>query len=509
MATGSKVHALLKSVQNGKTLRDCHTAKTFLNALIESDDDLGTLYVLTQEDLDGEKSVKKALSLVNSSAEILKFLAFLGKDDLNKGSAKQCVEKCYMTAFETPGLLPLLLDDLKNRRIKLNSDCIVLTWFLVAVVRIDPSSREDRKVLEMVDILLGMHKSDAGDAISALLYSHFHKTEDRGGAVAFDPRCVQSLANLQDLSPQHDNDFPLDFRRIEILPTVEELKSSSLVGIALCGHDSSVPIGVASSRVLERQFRLLREDMLAPMKEEMKTELELPQNKQRRVFNAPELVDVVLEPRACLLVRVGVPPLLRGRLKSMKPKEISAFFEEGGGRRVLGKESMVAFIGKDKASGHEVKAVGLVVRRDPKEFAVHQGFLTVGIAFSDDIIHEMLSLLEFQPNREHSSGNQDDKHSNKGKSFMRGTRYSTCIFQATSSYFSYEPVLRTLQDMDNIPFAEELVMNSPPLPVEASNGYRMPSSVRDKLQSDLSQLQAVERAMLQRVSLVQGPPGTG
>jgi hypothetical protein len=480
------------------------SAKALLNAIVSSNDDLGTLCTLADESLEGVRILKNALSVVDDPLEVVRFLDFLGKDELNKGTAKRCVEKFYMAAFTTPGLLDQLHESLQNRRITGTNNYSVLTWFLAAVVSIDSSAREKRSVLEIVDMLLRLDsgESNACSAISALLYSNFRPADAARGDVVFDPGSVQSLTHLQDLNPQHDNDHPLDFRRVEILPTVEELTSTALTSVGFPEPSDSMPVGVACGHLLNRQFRLLREDMLAPMKEEMKTELELPPNKQRRVFGAPEIVDIVLEPRACLLVRVGIPLALRERLKGMKRNDLCNFFEESG-RRVLGKESMVVFLQKNDSTGHVVQAVGLVVRRDVKELAVHDGYLTVGIAFSDSFLNEMLSTLQFQPNYDKGQHDNNDKHK---KPFKRGSRFASCLFQATSSYFSYAPVLMTLQTMSNIPFAEEIAMNSPPLPVNST--CRIPRRIEEKLASDRSQLNAVKSAMRQRMTLVQGPPGT-
>jgi hypothetical protein len=490
----STVHVLLDKASKRLTLWDSKSAKELLRAIITSGDDLSTLYTLTE----AERSLKSALALVNDPVEILKFLEFLGKDELNRGSAKRCVEMCYMAAFTTPGLLGLLADALKKDRICSDRDYEVLTWFLVAAVRIDPSARLKSNVLTMVEKLLS-RESEAGDVISALLYSNFRENHKN---VVFDPRSVQSLDHLQAMTPNHDNDFPLDFRKVQILPTVEELNSSAPTSLSFQNIEESTPVGVATSYMLDRQFRLLREDMIAPMREEMKNELEMPPGKQRRVFNAPEIVELELEPRACLLVRVEMPTALKNRLHGKKTKEVCAFFEETG-RRVLGKDSMVVFLGKAQDSNSTVKAVGLVVRRDVSEFAVTSGYLTVGVVFSDDMLSSMLSLLPFQF---HVDRGND---TNKRKPFKRGSRFASCMFQATSSYFSYEPVLRTLQNMGSIPFADEIVMGSKPLECKGGKVKSISSSVVKKLSSDLSQLRAVESAVRQRMTLVQGPPGTG
>lgn len=83
------------------------------------------------------------------------------------------------------------------------------------------------------------------------------------------------------------------------------------------------------------------------------------------------------------------------------------------------------------------------------------------------------------------------------------------MFQASSSYFSYEPVLRCLKSIVTVPFEDELVSGQAPADLSEVSTYALSDAIREKLVSDTSQLHAVESALTKRLTLVQGPPGTG
>lgn len=85
---------------------------------------------------------------------------------------------------------------------------------------------------------------------------------------------------------------------------------------------------------------------------------------------------------------VAIPSALYGRVKSMGKKEKSAFFDSTG-RRILAKDSMLAFISAEK-----VASVGLVVRREKGQFTFVDDHFVVGVKFEATQLIHMLSLLE-------------------------------------------------------------------------------------------------------------------
>eukprot|EP01034_Spumella_vulgaris_P035208 gene35208-43406_t len=134
--------------------------------------------------------------------------------------------------------------------------------------------------------------------------------------------------------------------------------------------------------LLDRQFRLLREDMVAPLKIELSGILRppppsvttgtssstaKPARKPHTVFKFPQPRAVSVEvdaksPSAASYVMVEFemsPDLLNrmGRLKTKK--DVESFFESGGGKHILKRESPVFFI-----AGDRVVNMGIVLFRD-------------------------------------------------------------------------------------------------------------------------------------------------
>ena len=78
--------------------------------------------------------------------------------------------------------------------------------------------------------------------------------------------------------------------------------------------------------------------------------------------------------------------------------------------------------------------------------------------------------------------------------------------QVSSSFFSYEPVLRCLHRLDAVPFAEELVQGQPPKDIDYLPSVD-PDTIIATLSLDQSQKEAVKLGLTKRISVIQGPPG--
>lgn len=179
-------------------------------------------------------------------------------------------------------------------------------------------------------------------------------------------------------------------------------------------------------------------------------------------------------------------------------------FFDGVGRRVLGRDSMLAFL-----SDREVVCIGLVVRREKDELCSYEGQLTIGVRFQANHLTKILAMLE---DPRGGSSNSAPHHGRWKRAV--GKPIATSVFQASSSYFAYEPVLRCLQGMVDFPFQDVIVNGQQPADLtDVSSGLQshrcITAEARRKLEADASQLNAVETALRKQVTLVQGPPGTG
>ena len=509
--------SVFNSMINGKSpISNENDSLRFFKLAIAFSSSLDLLNAFDDPSYDGKKTLQHAIScgcesITTINSGIIPFISFLGRDDCSHGSAKRCRDECYRAIFRTPGFLGTVLSFMKKDDI---SDVISFAWFLASVARLDSFARENPYLNELASILktspcpataalaTALYPIHLEDALTAQLHDGqetknesqiVKKSKSQSISANIHASEIVSLDQVLAMQPQHDNDFPFDYRKIVIVPTSEEINKGSSACIPTTWTiKSNVESIVSEGFLLDRHFRLLREDLIAPAREELIKEINLPRGAQRRIFENPGVIGVLLEDSKsspCILVRVDCTPALRSRVSQLKSKQEKARFFSENGRRILGRDSMVFFTSRTG----EVKYVGVVTYRD--ESRMIESFphsLTIGINFLGDSAVDVLLKLQ----RSHGD-----------REFFQ---ISPLLFQASMSLFSYTPILTRLQDMVSITFSDQIVYMKPPCEiVDPLYTVDLPPDLLTKLQSDDSQLQAVQMALKYNVSLIQGPPGTG
>lgn len=144
---------------------------------------------------------------------------------------------------------------------------------------------------------------------------------------------------------RHDNDFA-DFRQISILPTADELTSEELPFLrpADAIDDVENPCNVPAIH-LDNQFRLLRDDMLTEMREELHIMLGKKTGRRRGfVFEGFKLFGIDYgnadRPEAWRLQLQFVADL--SQLERLRPKDRKKYFEDN--REVLKHEALVCLM---------------------------------------------------------------------------------------------------------------------------------------------------------------------
>lgn len=192
---------------------------------------------------------------------------------------------CYAEIFRAPGLLRAMHSAIESEAI---TNLSAVAFFLVSVCKGDAEARCNKTVQDIAEILKARARAekDAATAeLANLLNPHGHAVRcPAAPAGRMDMLCIDLLMvmascciltfdahvqesdgpkNLEDAraiqrppGDRHDNDFA-DFRRIVLVPTAEEMN---------CEEEPYLPMSVerSVSHTLERQFRLLREDMVCP-----------------------------------------------------------------------------------------------------------------------------------------------------------------------------------------------------------------------------------------------------
>ena len=300
---------------------------------------------------------------------------------------------------------------------------------------------------------------------------------------------------------RHDNDF-VDFRRISILPTTDELESMERAFI----QPSSIleEPETASNREaihLDNQFRLLREDMLYEMREE----LHIATGKKKGYHRGTKIFKLTVKGIECgeekkrtkwgLIVagKTDIPQLKNKHgIKSRKAYLLDH-------RNIFKHQSLACVI-----VGKEVVAFPTINR-------------------NEDLLAKVPPEIVLQFEGGESTANALRK-------LKLGV--DVTLIQIDTALFSYEPILKGLQQMNTLPLASELLLwkkgddisiVSDQSKIKKKTKLRLVVEVlRRNPQTDLQSLLSTTKpiqldnkqaaslisGLEQTISLIQGPPGT-
>ncbi|KAG2138476.1 P-loop containing nucleoside triphosphate hydrolase protein [Suillus clintonianus] len=295
---------------------------------------------------------------------------------------------------------------------------------------------------------------------------------------------------------RHDNDF-VNFRDIAILPTADEIGSKQLPFLRRSSEledESGESTRIAD--YLDNTFRLLREDMIAELREK----LQALDGKNVERHRASWIDGVTLkgvyhgtDDRKMLwgitLECVHDLPSLR----RIPPKDRRKYLtDDYTGSKILRHQSLVCLV-VDK----EVVGFGTVNR-------------------VEDLLARNPPIVVIQL----------DGRASTSRTILRlRTAKNAKLLQINTALFAFEPVLKALQKMQHIPVSDELLfwksgvtLQSPPqmadtiiTAIEANHSENLQSLLEtpDPIHLDRSQALSILSGLTQRVSLIQGPPGTG
>jgi hypothetical protein len=391
------------------------------------------------------------------------------------------------------------------------------------------------------------------------------------------PREVQPPpGELRDGGPRHDNDR-VNFREIRVLPTAEEVlsRADSYLPLQRVGQPELASPFVASpvDRHLDVQFRLLREDMLAPVRRAVHAFIDSRPLVHASAHECHFARDVGQDRVSCAMFRnlaiasvaahmnEGVSVVVefdqhpdiatretsgnRGKKAQKKSAaERERFWKDGRGDLLLQPDSLVIVVlnaphfsrnddnAADDADADEPQIVLATVLREGREFLGRDEHRCKSLQLHP-LDNDLLTLIEQLGAKPHV----DCEH---------------VLLQVRGHFYvGFEPVLRALQrqDVARLPFLERIVPHysaavdngpmQPPAFVNARTRFdlqciatptasvesrRALSSVAptsyDALRAllhaheaalvlDETQIDAFALALTREVALIQGPPGTG
>lgn len=293
---------------------------------------------------------------------------------------------------------------------------------------------------------------------------------------------------------RHDNDFSC-FRDIAILPTADEILSTQrpFIRPAFVLDDPEA----SDTRVadyLDNTFRMLREDMISNMREELQIALGKKPGRHRGLhIEGLSMVDVYTgtQDRGC-----------RWGLVLQCHKDFPQF-------KGIKDEDRKKFLSDDPVGGKILRNQSLTCLMAGKDVVCFATILRV-----EDLLAKKPPLIVLQLEGEASTSKA--LHSLSVAKHVQ-------LLQIDTALFAYEPVLKVLKNMQLVPLSEELLfwndsetLRPPSTQAESvlellsqnpSMDLQTVLTMSKSVKLDQSQAESLLAGLRQRVALIQGPPG--
>lgn len=409
------------------------------------------------------------------------FLLYLSEPIVKELCNGQILQKLLMIIVEPPTLWKALVSS--SRSMLLGQNALLAFAWLVAELVMLPS-------LHVSDILVDAQQITTN---GLFLESESHQVRTYGQKIKhiLNTRCV-SVAFDQDAvaGGRHDNDFE-DFRQVAIYPTADEFLSSEKPFYRRAETIAEADENHRVAMHLDNQFRLLREDMLAELREDL--QVATGKRKNRRL--------------ASVLWPLSVAGLFCGDEKRRRPAVLAICCEHG-------LEPLLS-----RAKSERKKFLD-----DNRHFLKHQSFgcIVQGdniVAFATLDRNEDALLKDPPTVFLHVLGTEALKKALIALKASNGLRF----ILVDTPIFAYEPVLKCLQERVDLPLAEQLLgqEGEDRKPQDAlvpedlirklsKSSDRNVGNILDtkkKIQLDHSQMESLMQGLNQPLSLIQGPPG--
>jgi hypothetical protein len=492
-------------------MRNRHDAIRFLDGMDTFQDKLELLAKLEDNRDQGRTRIRQCLGFIESITDVealfIRLLREVMTDETCRPMCMRLRNKILIEIFTVPSLMEYLVE-LQAATMLPTSSLRYLCGFLVAVSACFMEARCNNFVIEMARLLQNLDYREAQTLSSLVLVnavpSRKHQTEATHESMA-----VAWVTDFVQPGGRHDNDH-LNFRNIRIVPTAAELASEKRHWLPLSSGENNFESD-PSTCLIGNNFRLLREDAIITMKQRI-------QEKYRRWSNA-RITDLDISVRDWMIVFVVQC--------DAKSKNVNWEFS-----RSLSHGMVVAFCADDTP----VFIGSITVRNPDSKWLKAKGGPKVGVKFDRVGGDFKKALTSFIDNSECKGvakraklNNDQSLCGNESQVLRLGNSFD--LIELSSSFVTYRPILKALQEMTSLPFADEIChLRSPQtddpliyLPLELKmpddnicGGHnlnlRSTTIIEDILSStalDESQARALHHSLTNRLTLIQGPPGTG
>ncbi|KAB8232587.1 P-loop containing nucleoside triphosphate hydrolase protein [Aspergillus alliaceus] len=375
------------------------------------------------------------------------------------------------------------VDCFKKRELS-ESSIHALAWMVVELLSFPPSSSIDIKddAQEIFDD--GYMFLSSSPQIRSLAYKIQNMLIIKSNNAPFKP----------DFAPggRHDNDFT-DFRTVAIYPTAHEFASTEKPFYRRMDEISELSREKRIPAHLDNQFRLMREDMLSELRDDIQIALGKKKGKGgASLLQKLSIVDISCGDdkrlRPCSLAiscAKGLNPLSTRSATERKTflNENCNFLRHNSFGCLLRNKEIIAFATLDRNVDQLCLDIPIVILR----------------VLGDQAMKKTLTAFKL---------------------------YNDIQFLLVdAAVFAYEPILKCLQDKIDLPLSRELLeyqrdglaQESSLIPDDMVQNIRNAGDeniqflvgTKSPVKLDLTQLQSFVSGLTQTVSLIQGPPGTG
>ena len=474
-----------------RTICEESAALKFIQGMKRMEPVTDLLFYIVDEKKYGLKRIREIMQLCGDAKSIDKFLLpvlhiLFADPTLSQPLNVRSRDRILISIYQIPFLVNLVSQTWRELTYPGSNEIICQFLRISCSTLLEARSSEDIRNIarEMQEIgVKGV------DILSTILMLESHQPlRPTGDKVDIMPVCWTS--DMRPPGGRHNNDFP-NYRDISIVPTADEITSEEQSYLPLADGSNVLGRGTTiledTASLLDSQFRLLREDFVQPIRNEINT------NKKLIEVRAVDYYSALKSPgHPCVVFRLKYSFNSKGEY--IKGEKAKAFWE--------------------KFQGLEI---GTLVCFCRETLPIRYGKVEMSYVDSTWLLHEDGPRIGISFER---PADTLDALSEIGNSCITNCQ----LLSVSQSFFSYKHTLEVLQRMVHLPFAEEIVRqeNTAITPEYMPYYLKLPKdfnevdiNVRDldtesllrDTTLDASQVNALHLALTNRVALVQGPPG--
>ena len=474
-------HFFQRVLQDEDNVQTPPKAKRFLEAICSESDPVACIESIIGS-RNGVAAVKQSIridvtaSFINSS--ISDFLQYLQNPDIVAACGGDLLHVLLQHMIDPPTFWNSLRNLAKAEA--LNPTALAsFAWMLLRLLSI-PSLDATPLIAVASDVKVQHVLSEATQVVTRNMFHKIQQTVRNFNTSTSDV--------VNGPGGRHDNDFA-DFRKTALLPSIDELVSSDPPYLRFATDIEAVSVEDRLAAHLDNQFRLLREDMIRDMREELTGQ----SKRQTRRIEGLKLVGVDFDSYNQWALEFACT---KGLFFVPKQKDTTSrqdFLKKH--KKILSHGALVCIF-----------AVGVVV-----------GFGTIWRR--EDKLSEDVPLLHV-----HLPSNETVV-----RRTLQGIRDGSQIeiLPLHTAVFAYEPILQQLQNARCLPLAESIMSWKPTQAIPEVGMSQMLRQVVQKLECDpstqlqdilslprpvkldQSQASSLIVGISQQIALIQGPPGTG